>query len=682
MLKEAFQLHAQGRFAEAERAYGELLRREPKNFQAMHLLGVLALQQGQSQRAIQLIREALVLEPRQPLAQRDLGNAFQQLNRLDEALSCYDKALALKPDMAEVHNNRAVTLAALGRTDQAVESYSRAIAFKPDYAQAYNNRGTILSGQGRKAEAIADFDKAIALKPDYIKALNNRGAALSDLDRLDEALKDHDRAIALAPSEAGSHVQRAGVLMRLGRTTEALESYDRAIARNPGLAEAHDGRGTALTLLQRPREALESCEKALALNGQSADFHNNRGSALAALHRPAEALIAHEKALSLDPDLATAFSNRGAALSRLGRLEEGLTSVDRAIARQPTLTQAHINRGNFLADLKRPGDALESFERAIALHPHSADAQFGKATMLFLAGRFDEGWPPYEWRKKRVSEAFNAQGRPAWTGAEDIAGKIVFVEAEQGYGDTIQFSRYVLLVADRGARAILTAREGQMRLLQSLDPRIEIVPATSPPAEFDYHVALLSLPMAFGTQLDNIPAHTPYLRADARDVEKWRGKIGDDGFKIGVSWQGSAHSAERSFPLAALASIAGLSGVRLISLQKGAGSEQLSALPAGMHVETLGPDYEFGDFAETAAVMEALDLVISCDTAMAHLAGALARPTWVALRDAAEWRWLQDRDDSPWYPGMRLFRQAARGDWGSVFAAMETQLPLNLKVRS
>jgi tetratricopeptide (TPR) repeat protein len=682
MLKEAFQLHAQGRFAEAERAYGELLRREPKNFQAMHLLGVLALQQGQSQRAIKLMRDALALEPRQPLAQRDLGNAFQQLNRLDEALSCYDKALTLKPDMAEVHNNRAVTLAALGRVNEAVESYSRAIAVKPDYAQAYNNRGTILSDQTRKAEAIADFDKAIALMPDYIKALNNRGAALTDLDRLDEALKDHDRAIALAPQEASSHMLRAGVLIRLGRAAEALESYDRAIARNPGLAEAHDGRGTALTLLQRPQEALESCEKALALDGQSANFHNNRGSALAALDRAAEALIAHEKALSLDPHLVTAISNRAAALSRLNRLEEGLASVDRAIALQPGLAQAHINRGNFLGDLKRPGEALESFERAIALRPHSADAQFGKATMLLLAGQFEDGWSPYEWRKKRVSEAFHAQGRPTWTGAEDIAGKIVFVEAEQGYGDTIQFSRYLPLVADRGACVILTARAGQMRLLQSLDPRIEIVPAKSPPTEFDYHVALLSLPMAFGTRLDNIPARAPYLRADAQDVEKWRRKIGGDGFKIGVSWQGSAYSAERSFPLASLAGIARLPGVRLISLQKGAGSEQLSALPAGMQEETLGADYESGDFAETAAVMEALDLVISCDTAMAHLAGALARPIWVALRDAAEWRWLQDRDDSPWYPGMRLFRQATRGDWDSVFAAMIAQLPLNLNVRA
>ena len=677
MLQQAFQLHAQGRFADAERAYTELLKREPKNFQAKHLLGVLALQQGQHQRAIQLIREALALEPRQPLAERDLGNAFQQLNRLDEALSCYDKALTLKPDLADVHNNRAITLSALGKANEALESYSRAIAIKPDYAQAYNNRGTILSGQMHKEEAIADFDKAIALKPDYVKALNNRGAALAELDRLDEALRDHDRAIALAPGEAGSHMQRAGVLVRQGRAAEALASYDRAIALNPGLAEAHDGRGTALLVLQRPEEALESGEKALSLNPQSANFQNNRGSALAALDRPEEALAAHEKALSLDPNLPTALSNRAAALAKLDRLEEAIESVDRAIALQPGLVQAYINRGNLLNDLRRHDEALESFERAIALKPGSADAHFGKATTLLLAGRFAEGWPPYEWRKKRVGEAFNPQGRPAWTGKEDIAGKTVFVEAEQGYGDTIQFSRYAPMVADRGARVILGARASQMRLLKSLDPRIEIVPA-EPTTEFDFHVALMSLPMAFGTTLANVPAHTPYLHAQAGDIEKWRAKIGAKGFKIGISWQGSTYSADRSFPLSALAGIARLAGVRLISLQKGTGTEQLDHLPAGMTVETLGPDYDSGDFADTAAVIDALDLVISCDTAIVHLAGALARPAWVALRNAADWRWQSGGDSSPWYPGMKLFRQPARGDWSSVFAAMETQLKIGM----
>jgi len=676
VLKEAFQLHTQGRFAEAERAYADILRRQPKNFQALHLMGLLAAQQGQTQRGIKLMREALAVEPRQPLAQRDLGNAFQQANRLDEALSCYEKALALKPDMAEVYNNRGITLAALGRAAEALESYGRAVALKSDYAQAYNNRGTLLSGEKRQVEALADFDRAIALSRGYIKAYNNRGTALADLGRLTEALNDHDHAIALGPGEAQSHVHRASVLIRLGRAAEALESYDRAIARDSRLAEAHDGRGTALNLLRRPEEALESCDRALALSPGSANFHNNRGSALAALDRPEDTLAAHEKALSLDPDSATAMSNRAAALSRLDRPDEALESVDRALILQPRLAQAHINRGNLLADVKRYGEALESFERAIALNPKSADAHFGKSIALLLTGRFEEGWPPYEWRKERVRGAFNSQGRPAWTGREEIAGKTIFVEAEQGYGDTIQFSRYVPMVADLGARVILTARDGQSRLLKSLDPRVEIVPAQSPPIAFDYHVALLSLPMAFGTTLANIPGPSPYLYAEPKDVEKWRKRIGVHGFKIGISWQGSAYSGGRSFPLAALAGIARRPGVRLLSLQKGEGTEQLGELPEGMTIEKLGPDYDVGDFAETASVLKALDLVITCDTALAHLAGALALPSWVALKHAADWRWLENRDDSPWYPSMRLFRQHEHANWNGVFTAMEAHLAM------
>jgi hypothetical protein len=218
----------------------------------------------------------------------------------------------------------------------------------------------------------------------------------------------------------------------------------------------------------------------------------------------------------------------------------------------------------------------------------------------------------------------------------------------------------------------LSARDELLRLLKSLDPRIEVVPAR--PAEFDYHAALVSLPMAFGTGLANIPARTPYLRAEKADIEKWREKIGPGGFKIGVAWQGAANIRGRSFPLTCLAGIAAQPGVRLISLQKGTGSEQIGQLPSAMTVETLGPDYELGDFAQIAAVMEALDLIISCDTSYAHLAGALALPIWVALKDAADWRWLRDRNDSPWYPGMRLFRQSSRGDWRDVFAAMKKQL--------
>jgi len=367
-----------------------------------------------------------------------------------------------------------------------------------------------------------------------------------------------------------------------------------------------------------------------------------------------------------------AHSNRGTALGLLDRPDEGLESLERALAARPGLAQAHINRGNFLIDLKRYDDALGSFDRAIALNPDSADAHFGRAQALLTCGRYKQAWPAYEWRWQRVApDTFHDGGRPRWTGREDIAGKILFVESEQGLGDTIQFCRFARLAADRGARVILMVQASLAGLMQTLDPRIEIVSA--PPSVFDYYILLLSLPLALGTEVATIPAGAPYLRAEPARIERMRERIGDTGFKIGLCWQGSYIAGTRSFPLRGLENIARLPGVRLISLQKGDGIEQLDTLPEGMRVENLGRDFP-GDFGDTAAAMEAMDLIISCDTSVAHLAGALGRPAWVALRDAADWRWLRDREDSPWYPGMKLFRQPNRGDWSGLFQKIEENL--------
>ncbi len=682
MLKEAFALHAQGKLVEAEHAYAEILRLQPENFQALHLCGVLALQRGQTQRGIELLQQSLKREQRQPMAHRDLGNALQQLRRFTEALASYDKALALKPDQADTHNNRGIALASLQRLDEALASYGRAIALKPDYAQAYNNRGTILSGRGRHAEALADFNQAIALDPNYTKAINNRGSVLAELGRHDEALKDHDRAIALYPQGADSHGKRGIVLVSLGRAEDALATFNRAIALDPNLSSAHDGRGTALALLGRPKEALDAHDRSIALDPDSATAHNNRGTALATLHRLADALEAHDRALALDPGSANAHNNRGTALALLERLDEGLESLEKALAIQPDLTQAHINRGTFLADLKRHDEALDSFERAITLNPNSADAHFGKSLALLVRGRFKSAWTAYEWRKRRVApDVFHARARPTWTGKEDIAGKTLFIEAEQGLGDTIQFCRYAILAADEGAQVILTAQTSLVRLLQTLDPRIEIAPVGSEPVLFDYHAALLSLPLAFGTEVATIPATIPYLHAEPERAAQMRARIGSRGFKIGLCWQGSYIAGARSFPLRCLDSISRLPGVRLISLQKGDGVEQLDTLPDGMRVETLGENFP-EDFVDTAAAMDAMDLIISCDTSVAHLAGALGRPAWVALRYAPDWRWLLDRQDSPWYPGIHLFRQPSPGNWADLFQEIQAKLAAIIAARA
>ena len=446
-----------------------------------------------------------------------------------------------------------------------------------------------------------------------------------------------------------------------------------ALALKPGQADILDGRGTALRMLGRLDEALASHDRALALSPGLVLAHINRGSALAGLNRFTEALESFDRAIALDGTSVLAHSNRGSALHRLERFGEALESHDRAAALAPGLAHVHVSRGQALAELGRYDQAAGKFMTARSpwIRNRRKGQQFGRATALLILGHFHEGWQAYEGRKRRVSaDAFHPQGRPQWSGREDIAGKILFIEGEQGLGDMIQFCRYAKLCADKGAKVILTARESQVRLLEGLDPRIEVRPQASWPTTFDYHVPLMSLPLAFDVAEDGFAAATPYLRAESERVTPWRQQVGDKGLKIGICWQGGPGNLERSFPLAALAEIGKRPDVRLISLQKGAGTEQLDA--GSIPVESLGEDYDAGPdaFLDAAAVMEAVDLVICCDTSLAHLAGALARPVWVALKFAPDWRYMTTRGDSPWYPGMRLFRQQQPGDWQSVFAKM------------
>jgi hypothetical protein len=334
---------------------------------------------------------------------------------------------------------------------------------------------------------------------------------------------------------------------------------------------------------------------------------------------------------------------------------------------------------------KRLEDALTSFDRAVALKSDYADAYNNRGMARLLAGRYREGWADHEWRwQAKIFSGERPQiHAPAWKG-EDINGRRILVFSEQGLGDVIQFVRYLPLLAERGARVTLLTRANLIRLLRPLSSKIEIVSSIEKQHSFDFQCALMSLPQRFGTDLASIPNRVPYLEPEQDRVERWKQFIGAAGFRIGVAWQakiGSStavrvHGQRRSFPLADLAPLGRLPGVRLISLQKHHGLDQLMNLPDGMTVETLGDDFDSGPdaFMDTAAAMSNLDLIITADTSIAHLAGALERPAWVVLKYVPDWRWLLDRDDSPWYPTLRLFRQDSDGDWKRAIAKMEREL--------
>jgi len=495
--------------------------------------------------------------------------------------------------------------------------------------------------------------------------------------RRDEAIKLIDEALRRRPDFADALCMGGYMLGECGKPEPALRFYRRALELDASLTVAHVNAGKLLFNAGRFAEALHSFEMATALASDDPDAWCSCAAALRELGRLEESLEAARRALLLRDDFAEAAINMGNALLKLDRGEEALGAYLRASAAAPGSATALCGQALALRSLDRFSEALAAFEAAEALG--SREAQAGKGCLLLTLGDFERGLRGYEarWRNGRpLGEALGTRFA-AWTGP-GRQGERVLVLNDHGLGDTIQFFRYLPLMTAAGVDATFVCPPRLRRLLSS-KTSMRFVDAPPTGDEFDAQIAISSLPHAFGTRLDTVPAPVPYLAAESALSEMWFRRIGSVGFKIGVVWQGNpAPEADRarSMPLAALAPLAEVAGARLISLQKGVGEEQLSNLPPSIRIETLGADFDAGSdaFVDTAAVMTCLNLVVTCDTSIAHLAGALAIPVWVALKSNAEWRWMSERADSPWYPTMRLFRQSRRGVWRDVFEAMALEV--------
>lgn len=676
-LQKAFALHRKGDFTGAERLYHSVLQSVPDQFDALHLLGVLHAQTGRLERAAELLVAAVRAKPNEAAAQFNLGSTLRRLGRAGEALACFDTAIGLDARYADAHFGRANAFGELGRPDDALAGYDRVLALKPDHADALVRRATTLQALGRPAEALDGVDRVLALKGNRADLFRLRGMLLVDLQRPHEALQSYDRAVALDPRDGESFSNRGNLLRDLGRLDEALASHDRAIDARPDRAELLSNRGATLAALRRFAEALADYNRALSIQPDFAAAHSNRGAALREMQRLDEALASYDRAIALAPELAAAHDNRGVVLRHLDRLDESIASHDAAVALEPDNAEASSNRGVTLQELQRFDEALSSYDRALALSNEDREAGWNKAQLLLLRGDFAGGWPLYEARRRKPE--FPLVGEPAvplWRPGMPLAGKSVLVHWEQGLGDTIQFCRYLLLLRTQAGRVLFAPQRPLMGLMRGLGANIEIVDPDDPPKAYELRLPLLSLPLALGTTA--IPADVPYLRAEPERVDRWRGRLAGDDLRVGVCWQGnrSAIDRGRSFPAAALWVLSQVPGVRLISLQKGEGVAQLADLPGGMRIETLGEDFDTRPeaFLDSAAVLTLCDLVVTSDTAMAHLAGALGVKTWLALKAVPDWRWQLERRDSPWYPTLRLFRQPSRGAWDPVFTEMATEL--------
>lgn len=450
---------------------------------------------------------------------------------------------------------------------------------------------------------------------------------------------------------------------------------------HPGDAEGWRLLGLTLAAAGELAPALQSYGKALNLRPDFFEARFNRANALRSANRLDAALTDYDAALTLRPEHPATWNNRGIVLLETGRHEEALQSFDRALALQPDHLGALNNRGNTLQQLGRYLEAATSYDQALALQPDHPDCAAHRAFLELLAGDLPRGWERFEARRLRESWKTTAPRFPGeeLSSLEDAAEKTILVYGEQGMGDTLQFCRYASLLAARSKGVIFLPQPKMGGILRGLEGVRILGNDNLLSATCDSHIPLLSLPRLFRTDLDSIPAQVPYLSAEPERIQRFKERIGTAGFRIGVAWQGNPAyplDRHRSFPLEALAPLASLPGLRIISLQKHDGTRQLESLPAGLQVETLGADFDSGPhaFLDTAAAMHCCDVVLSCDTSIAHLAGALARPVWIALASVPDWRWRLESDRTAWYPTARLFRQNRAGDWAGVFERITTEL--------
>ncbi len=687
--------HLAGRLTEAEPLYRQVLAIHPGQADCLHLLGVIAGQTGRHEQAIDLIGQAIAIDPTAAVYHSNLGVSLQQQGRLDEAIASFRAARDLKPDDPDTHTHLGIALKNQGRLEEAAACFRRALEIAPDNAEALThlqnlpaahqqtddpealfNQAVTLRAQGRLEDAIASYRRAIALKPDYPGAFNNLGNILRAQGRMEEAIACLRTAVELSPDYAEAHNNLGIALQAQGWRDEAVACYRRALELRPDLPALHNNLGTALQEQARLDDAVACYRRALDLNPNFSEAHNSLGAALHLQGRPDEAAAHYRKAVMLRPDYTEAYNNLGNALQEQGLLDADAVAAQRAatLEAEQALDAAWLDQGQL-------DEAASCYRKALELNPDYAEAHTNLAMALLARGNLAAGWEENEWRWKtpQLAGAYRNLGRPQWRG-EAAAGQTLLIQAEQGFGDNLQFCRYAPLAAARGLRVILEVPKPLVRLFRSLPGIDQVVPSGEALPPFDLYCPVMSLPIALGTAtIADIPNEVPYLRADPAQVASWRTRLaatGKPGPRIGMVWAGnprehqpsaSAVDRRRSIGAERLAPLFDIPGAHFVSLQKDG-----PAAPPDFPLTNFMR--EMTDFADTAALVTNLDLVIAVDTAVAHLSAALGRPVWLLDRFDLDWRWLIGRHDSPWYPTLRVFRQPSPGNWPAVVEAVREEL--------
>jgi tetratricopeptide (TPR) repeat protein len=571
---------------------------------------------------------------------------YQQDGHLDQAQTLCLSVLKADPDHPSALYLMATIAYQSHQYNRAREMLEKAVSIQPDVPQYYNTLGLILEALGELDLAVETYARALSLKADYPQACNNMAIVLHKTGRHDEAAEKCRQALALDPNFAQAHCTMGFILQHERKFDLAVKSYQKALTLNPRFAEAYNHLALLFNAQHLYNKAIDACAKALQLLPGYAEVHNTMGMTFKNMNQFAEAAQCYRRAISIDPNFI----------------------------------EAHYNLGNCLKKIGRCDEAIENYSRAIQLKPDFAAAHWNRSFAFLLTGRLAQGWQGYDWRLKpqcRVYTYPHRYDKSRWSG-EPFVGKRLLVHYEQGLGDCIQFVRYLPMIKSRGGTVLLEVPKPLMPLFHELPGIDELVEASMErkvSADFDYYCPLLDLPRIFETTLNTVPAAVPYIHPDPAKVARWRRMLDGPGFKVGIVWAGSpthGDDANRSCSIECFSPLAEIEGIKLYSLQKGAAAEQLNISSLTGKVRDLASHLE--DFADTAAAVTNLDLIISVDTAVLHLAGAMAKPVWALIPFSPDWRWMLERSDSPWYPTAVLFRQKRFGDWENVFRNVCEQL--------
>lgn len=681
-----------------------VLLKNPHEPRALHIMGLIAMKKGNFDLCHSLISKAIAEQPAVAQFYLNRSIAATKLGRLDEALSdannanilqqryqkaidqkakilvlqkkdeealtCFEALIKISSNNGMGYCSRAKYFVSIGKLDRAESDILAALKISPNSYSLLNDLGEVQAQLGKTQEALQSFTSAISKKNDFHEAHLNKGDTLQSLERYHEAVEAYKDAVDINPFSNAALNNLGNALNNLGQFNDAIKIFDLCLSLKPDFAPTLSNKATSLQKLGRVKEAIESFKAALKVDPFAPKVLYNMANSLAE-EDPEEAIIAYEKAIELDPNYSEAFNNKGNLLKALGRFSEALDAFDHVIRMNPDPAEPYYNRGNLLQDMKRYEESVASYRIAIDKRPDYPNAQWNLSLLLLRLGHFVEGWQRYEWRWKRPEFTSPKRGfsPPLWLGKECLKDKTLLVHSEQGLGDSIQFSRFVKQLEKIAKDIILEVPPTLFELLSIYSNNVRLIKKGERLPAFDYHCPMLSLPLALGTRLNNIPYSEGYLRAPEEKILYWAKVLGPkERPRVGIVWSGSEghkDDASRSIALHEFLEIMHLD-IDVISLQKEVRADDKKFMISNGSIKHFGE--QLVDFTDTAALCEAMDLVISVDTSVAHLSGAMGKKTWLLIAEKSDFRWMEERLDTPWYKSVSLYRQDISGQWGSVFS--------------